>query len=98
METYFGGQIIKEKRGDFAAIITGKDDPEGVGVFLYPIGSEEYIHITGVRSVGHPIERIYAGINSEAGDEIASLGDSLEREEITFDYVDRLVVIPHFLK
>ncbi len=98
MEIYFGGQIIKEKRGDLAAIITGKEDPDGIGVFLYPIGSDDYLHITSVRSVKHPIERAYIGINSETGDLIASKGDSLEKGEATFDEVDNLVIISHFLK
>lgn len=100
MKAFFGGQIEENKRGELAAIVTRELRLRGVGdclsVFLYPIHSEEFVHLTGVGDAGNFVERIYIGVSPNAGDEIARqlngahIGIDLER-------IDRTVVVPHFL-
>src|SRR3989344_5925063 len=98
METFLRGQIQPKYRGNLPALVTKRDAPGGVGVFLYPIDSEEFDHITGVGSVNHPLERAYIGLNQQGGELIARTGDSVDREEVDFEVLDKMVVNQYFLQ
>jgi hypothetical protein len=93
METYFGGQILKECRGDLVAIIA-KTKENKRGTFLYSYGSEEYLYLTGIGSVNNEVERVYIGINSEIGKSICSIVGGVE----DLEEIDKFLVIPYFLR
>ena len=98
MKTFYGGQIIPEARGDLAVVVTTESSKE-YGVFMYEPTSEEFISVTGVRTVYNPVERVYIGVNSEYGDKLINavrqLGEPLS-PETRLDDLDRIVVLEHF--
>jgi hypothetical protein len=99
-QTFIGGQIQKEKRGDLAIIVLGNGD--GYNPFLYPIGSEEYIHLTGVLSARQPMIRAYVGVNHDAGGKLCGMANDLRglEEAVLKEHLrsmDREVVLPYFL-
>ena len=67
MKVFFGGQIRDEYKGDLAAVVTRGERDELYSVFLYPILSDEFDHLTGLRSVHYPVERAYIGISHHCG-------------------------------
>ena len=98
MKTYLRGEIISEFRGDLGVAITSRQDPDGMGVFIYPVLSKDFDHITGVRSVKHPLERVYLGLGVEATDEIARNIDYVRQGRMPIEEIDSKVIIPFFLK
>lgn len=94
---FYGGQIREDCKGDLAAVITRENSE--CCAFLYPVGSEEFNNLTGVRASKHPPIRVYIGINNRTGGEIASrVHDSgdLEGIDIFLERIDISVVYPYF--
>lgn len=101
MRAFFGGQIKTECRGDLAAVVSrekcgGKLSPM-YDVFVYPIASEEFLHLTSIRVPNNPIDRVYMGISAVAGNEIAGSLNGVDSETVSLRTIDRLVVLPYFL-
>ncbi|MDO8528538.1 MAG: hypothetical protein Q7S06_01440 [Nanoarchaeota archaeon] len=88
---FYGGQIKEDCRGDLAAVITEEDSE--YCVFLYPIASDDFNHLTGTRACRHPPIRAYIGINNKTGDEIASRAHSSS----DLDKIDTLIVYSPFI-
>ncbi|MBI2575315.1 hypothetical protein HYV82_05520 [Candidatus Woesearchaeota archaeon] len=100
MNTFFGGQIKPEHRGDLAAVVNreqrGSMSPV-YGVFLYPVSSAEFVHLTGVMAVNNPIERAYIGISAEAGNRIAAEVNGRRADKTDLTTIDKLFVVTYFL-
>ena len=70
MRAFFGGQINKENRGNLALVVeTSEDSNSCYSPFLYPVDSEEFAHLTGVRAAKKMPERVYIGVSQRAGSE-----------------------------
>lgn len=95
---FYGGQIREKFRGDLAVIITKPKNPkeevlQGYSVFLYPIVSEEFIHLTGVMSITNPVERAYIGVSPQIGRDIVR--KIVDKQNI--NSIDGFVVYPVFI-
>lgn len=69
---YLGGEIKRDYRGSETVTIV-KDRDAGHGLmtaFDYPLGGEEFTHITGAGAIRSPVQRIYHGISRECAKEI----------------------------
>ncbi|MBS3124147.1 hypothetical protein J4437_05970 [Candidatus Woesearchaeota archaeon] len=100
MEIYFGGQIQAECRGNLAVIITKchpNDTLQRYESFIYSTTSDEFINLTGVRSVSHPLARVYLGISREAGENIVKAVGDKPVDKVDFKSIDCLVIGSHFL-
>ena len=101
MRVFFGGQIKKECRGNLATVVsrqgTGQEKSPWYDVFVYPIDSEEFVSLTGVREVNNPIERVYIRVSHKTGGEIANLVNGRHIDAIDLKIIDSWVVLPHFL-
>ena len=101
MQVYLGGEIEEHCRGPLAIVINREkvDDvlAEQYSCFVYPIVSEEFIHLTGMYTARAQLVRVYAGVSQEAGDYVASLTNGTQRTSLDLDSIDRHVVEPHFL-
>ncbi len=95
MKTYYGGQIKSECRGDLAVVVTARN--HHYDTFMYPVGSEEFAHLTGVRSVRSPPERVYIGVSHNAGEAVTRATNDQKIDEINLESIDELVVFPYFL-
>ncbi len=98
MKAFYGGQIKEQYRGDLVAVITRGEKDRPYSIFVYPINSEEFVHLTGVGSVNRPVERAYIGVTSDAGNSITKYNEDLNRGDINLKRLDYLIVTPHFLK
>jgi hypothetical protein len=95
MRVFFGGQIKEECRGDLAAVITRNKDSQKYSSFLYPIISDEFVHLTGMGTVHENPERVYIGVSREAGEILQVSNDN--NGEVDFRGLDKLVVTAHFV-
>lgn len=102
MRAFFGGQIKTECRGDLAAVVSREMFRGGLSgsydVFVYPIASEEFLHLTGARVPNNPLDRVYMGISSDAGNRIARYLNRVPSEAVSLRTMDELVVLPYFLE
>jgi hypothetical protein len=104
MKAFFGGQIKQDCRGDLAVVITSPKvaSRENYSAFLYPILSEEFVHLTGVRTTDHKVERVYMGVSQRAGERILKnlndLSGRLMEQAVALVVSDEWVVTPYFLK
>ncbi|MGV8086749.1 MAG: hypothetical protein ACP5N1_03905 [Candidatus Woesearchaeota archaeon] len=100
MNTFYGGQILEKCRGGLAVVIsrdkTLEDTKATYEVFTYDIISPEFIHLTGIRSVSHPVERAYIGISSEISNEIAKRVNNTPIKDMELQSIDSLVVMSFF--
>ena len=97
MKAFFGGHIQGACRGDMATVINRRRGESKYGVFIYPVSSDEFFHLTGVADVYSPVERVYIGVSNEAAGKIALYVDAARSGELDFRNVDALIVEPHFL-
>lgn len=97
MRTFFGGQIKKEFRGGLSAVITEGECAKKIYTFLYPTNSEEFVYLTGARSVNYASYRVYIGISQDAGEAITRITNEKKFDENDLRRIDEMVVIPHFL-
>jgi hypothetical protein len=97
METFFGGQILEEFRGNLAAVIERPKGGRFYSAFLYPALSKDFCHLTGVRSAVNVTERVYIGISNSIGNEIAQQANGREVGTICLERIDELIIYPHFL-
>lgn len=107
MRAFFGGQIKQEYRGNLAAVVSKEGlyreniPPEDnlfvCCVFVYPIESEEFVHLTGVRDAANSTERVYIGVSHLTGEEIARRVNGRHADITDLRSIDQLVVVPHFL-
>lgn len=91
MIIYALGQILPEQRGELTAVLIQQSGH--LGAFLYPTFSDETLHLTGPRSIGANVERVYIGISHQAGEgvaKMANLGEDLHS-------IDTLAVTPYFV-
>ncbi len=95
MRAFFGGQIKLESRGDLAVVVTAEEGR--YSIFMYPPFSEEFNHLTGVRSVQSPVQTVYIGISHQAGEEIMKRAQDGNITKLPLRSLDELVVIPYFL-
>ena len=83
-----------------AAVVSRAKHGEELGmeydVFVYSIASAEFAHLTGVRAVHNPLERVYMGISSAAGNNIAMLINGQGVSAVDLRDIDRSVVLPLF--
>src|SRR3989338_4379659 len=98
MKTFLRGQIERGYRGNLAALVTARNAPKGVEVLLHHIDSVDFDYLTGAGIIENPLERAYIGLNKEGGELIARNGDYVNQGKIDFENLDKLVVIPFFLK
>lgn len=97
MIAFFGGQIKQECRGNLALVIAMDENLRGYATFLYPIESEEFVHLTGVMDIKFPIERAYIGVSHETGRDISTLVNCRRVDLTDLRNIDGLVVMPYFL-
>lgn len=106
MKVYTGGMLEKNCRelpedctseGNLAVIVTRGESPNTFDIFQYRVLSDEFVNLTGVRTVRCPVERLYIGINREATENITRKNDYLTQGKVTFRDLDRLVVMSYFL-
>ena len=95
MAVYLGGQIKKECRGELAVVVCNGSGPE-YDAFLYPIQSEEFVNLTGVRAASNPIVRVYSGVNQSSGQDLVRRVSSVHSDPTILRELDDLVVIPFF--
>lgn len=100
MEAFFGGQIKEEDRGDLAVIVSrivlvSRPQEEGgtipaFGAFVCPIGSSEYVALTGTGAMAsiNPVERAYLGVSRETADRIAAIVNGRDEGVVRGTYVD----------
>ena len=102
MKVFFGGQIMKGCRGDLSLVITesilGNKATKEYASFLYPTNSEDFIHLTGIRSVDNELFRVYIGLNKHFSEEIMRRASDKPKEKVDLDSLDKLVVQDLFLK
>ncbi|MBT4135793.1 hypothetical protein HOD75_04640 [archaeon] len=101
MITYLMGEIEERFRGKLAAVVHHDRDGGDYGTFLYPMDSEEMIQATGIQTTRNPIDRVYLGINREAGGRIIRASctlNSLNNIPEALRAIDRSVVLAHFLR
>jgi hypothetical protein len=99
MRVFFGGQIKEGLRGDLAAVVARDETLRKYNSFLYPINSEEFVHLTGIRAVCDLPDRVYIGLSQNAGELIVrETNDKYTKETLDLRNIDALVVIPHFLE
>lgn len=97
METFFGGQIKEECRGNFSVIVSKGEVPKRYDLFMYTMDSEEFIYLTGARVAKYPFDRAYLGVSHDAGEKvIAGLVDK-NPAEVDLRSIDKLVVASYFL-
>lgn len=83
--------------GDLAVVVAMDTTLKGYATFTYPVTSEEFKHLTGVRAVQHPPERTYIGISPDAGREISGRLAGQNPEGFDLRSIDKLVVVSYFL-
>lgn len=93
---YLPGEIKEEHRGKETIIIVSEKDGR-LGAFQYDIFSEEVVAITGTRTIQSPLQRAYLGLSREAC-KIVQVQGRTHDEGFNFDYIDRELIIPHFLE
>ena len=99
MKIYYGGQILEECRGKLAVVIAkSQSEPSRFDRFMYPIDSDEFMHLTGVRDAKYPNERVYIGVSNEAGENIMHYVGNKTREELDLRSLDNLVVYGFFVQ
>ena len=103
MITYHVGQIEKDHRGTWSALVTQHRDSRELGVHILPIlshdGSEmdkDFIYVTGVGMISNPIKRAYLGLKKEAAESIALRLNDLNNDASRLKELDDLVIIPFF--
>ncbi len=94
MRAFFGGQIKEDCRGNLAAVVSRSSSNDRFETFLYPVNSDEFIQLTGVRAVSHPPFRVYMGISLEVGEKIIR---GISDKSYTLKSLDELVVLPYFI-
>jgi hypothetical protein len=97
MEAFFGGQILEEFRGNLAVVIERPKESRVYSAFLYPVISNDFCHLTGVRSAINVTERVYIGISNSIGNDIAQRVNGREVDTICLERIDELIIYPHFL-
>ncbi len=97
MTAFYGGQIKKEHSGDLSVVVRKNDNGRTYGAFVYPIESEEFRQLTGVMAAKYEPERVYIGLNSKAGDEIARRISGTPVGERALRSLDALIVHSFFL-
>jgi hypothetical protein len=97
MRVFFGGQIKQDCRGGFAVVVSRDDSLKKYDVFLYPINSREFVHLTGVRAVSYPLDRAYIGVSHDAGQSVIRETVDRNPEKVDLGGIDRLVVPANFL-
>ena len=90
MPVYLGGQIQREQRGLLASVIYQNKNSAEYRTFLGSIDSIEFPSFTGIRSLKNPVERVYIGITSNAGQEIQKI--ELEQNPLFMDLLDKMLV------
>jgi len=98
MRAFFGGQIKPECRGDLAAVITHEDHQSYAGFVYHPFDDKEFIHLTGIRNISSPVERVYIGISQNSANLVMREKGALNTGTITLERIDEQLVFPHFLK
>ena len=97
MKAFFGGQIIEKYRGDLA-IVLERDEPKGeYAPFMYPVISDEFVQLTGIRAARKLPDRVYMGISHDAGERIINSVSDQKFSNVSLRNIDRMIVIPHFL-
>jgi len=97
MRTFFGGQIKEECRGDLAVVVAKDETLKKYDTFLYPIDSEEFIHLTGVRAARYLPDRVYIGISHDAAKVVIQETVDKNPNEVDLRSIDMLVVHSYFL-
>jgi hypothetical protein len=95
MRAFFGGQIQEDCRGELVAIINRGQEGSKYNVLVYPLVSEEFVHLTGVGDTKNPLERAYIGISYDAGERIIWHVSGAQIDNLRT--IDKLVVTPYFL-
>ena len=100
MKVFFGGQIWKDYRGNLAVVVSHpKDNLTDYSIFLEEPFSGDFNHLTGlIRVQDFPLDRVYIGINQEGSQLLTAEEDNLRNERTTLDNLDKIVVIPYFLR
>jgi len=100
MEVFFGGQIRQELRGELSVVIAKSDShsKDKYATFMYPVFSEEFVLLTGFRTVIYPLERVYIGVSHEAGEGIIKRVNMDEEYGVIniLENIDRRIVCPTF--
>ena len=95
MKSFFGGQIKEEHRGSLAAIVTSERGRDHYIISACHPLSEEFVRLSGVGQVAHPIERLYLGVSKEAVEKVREI-HGLTRNEERLNALDEILVIPIF--
>ena len=97
MEIFLSGQFLEKSRGDLAVVITQNIRTKDYNQFMYPIDSEEFAQITGIRTRDEPIARAYVGVNHKAGEGILRKFHELKHTPDFLGTLDVLVINGYYL-
>ncbi|MEK6927217.1 MAG: hypothetical protein AABX11_02190, partial [Nanoarchaeota archaeon] len=84
-----------------AIIINHQDHkPQDFGFFIYPVGSDEFNHLTGTNNTPdhYPVDRVYVGVSDSGGREMAKHTDDLRAGKISLEWFDKELVLSYFLR
>ena len=99
---YLTGEIksdYRELNGTRAVILTHtRALPDDIRHYTTNVGSDDFLELTGDRSLDQPVDRVYIGVTREGADLISRLTRQIGIGRFGLDNIDKTVVSARFLK